>query len=96
MSVRRKFDAAASGLSYFLIELTGFDSDFTFDSKLRSPLTGGAEILGVFGTVGVGFQFYPDLNTFCSNLSFSIFFSLACSWRIRYFCMPEALYPTLK
>ena len=57
MSVRRKFEAAASGFSYFLIEFTGFDSDLTFDSKLRSPLTGGAEILGVFGTVGVGFQF---------------------------------------
>ena len=43
-------------MSYFLIELTGFDKDFTFDSKLRSPLTGGADIFGVLGTVGVGFQ----------------------------------------
>ena len=46
-----------SEFSYFLIELTGFESDFTFDSKLRSPLTVETDIFGVRGTVGVGFQF---------------------------------------
>ena len=52
------------------MELTGLERDFMFGSRLRSPLTGAADIFGVLGTVGVGFQLRPAPKTLASTRSF--------------------------
>ena len=78
------------------MELTGLERDFMFGSRLRSPLTGAADIFGVLGTVGVGFQLRPAPKTLASTRSFSALISLAYSYRRRYFYIPDVAYPTLK